>query len=350
MATVHIAAAPLAQLIEALFTALGAPPRDAWRVADALVCADLEGVSSHGVMLLPMYLDRVRAGSVSLSARCTIAEDLGGLVLMDAAHTLGQVSSQVAVDLAIERARVHGLSAVAVKHGFHFGAAAYWARQFADVGMIGLAMCNTRPLMPAPGGAERVVGNNPLAIAFPSTDGQPLVVDMATSATAMGKIRLADAQGKPIPEGWATDAQGRPTTSAAEAIAGMLLPAAGPKGFGLSVAIDLLSGALSHGAFGAAVQPLYGAAATPYDCAHTFIAIDASRTGQGAGIAPQVTALAHSIRSSRRAEGVNRIHAPGDLERARRAELAGRCPLASELVDKLNQEARQAGIALQLAP
>ena len=116
----------------------------------------------------------------------------------------------------------------------------------------------------------------------------PLVVDMAMSATAMGKIRLAQSRGEDIPAGWATDAQGRPTTSPAEAIAGMLLPAAGPKGFGLAVAVDLLCGALSSGSCGSAVQGLYGDPAVPYDCAHAFIAIDASRVGSGAlgGVQP----------------------------------------------------------------
>jgi LDH2 family malate/lactate/ureidoglycolate dehydrogenase len=165
----------------------------------------------------------------------------------------------------------------------------------------------------------------------------------------MGKIRIAQANGQPIPEGWATDAQGHPTTSAAEAIAGMLLPAAGPKGFGLAVAIDLLCGVLSGGAFGAAVQPLYGDPATPYNCAHAFIAIDASRTGGGAGIGTQVGALAQEIRGSQRTDPAQPIYAPGDLERARRAAQNGRCMLAASLVQQLNQEAQQAGIAARLA-
>ena len=204
MTTLHIDAVRLTDLVQGLLQFQGVSAHDAKVTADSLVCADLEGVASHGVMLLPMYLARLRAGSVRANAQTQVEEDLGGLVIMSAQDGLGQVSSQAAVSLAIERARIHGLSTVTVRDGFHFGAASYWARQFAQAGMIGMAFSNTRPLMPAPGGAQRVVGNNPVAMAFPSAQGQPLVVDMAMSATAMGKIRLADAQGRPIPEGWAT--------------------------------------------------------------------------------------------------------------------------------------------------
>lgn len=345
-----VSSAALTDLVRGLLMAQGVSKPDAQITADSLVSADLEGVASHGVMLLPMYLERLRAGSVQAQARPEVVEDLGGLVVMSARQSLGQVSSQAAVNLALERAKTHGLCAVAVRDAFHFGAASYWARQFAHAGMIGLTFSNTRPLMPAPGGAERVVGNNPVAMAFPSADGRPLVVDMAMSATAMGKIRLADAQGRLIPEGWATDAQGHPTTSAAEAIAGMLLPAAGPKGFGLAVAIDLLCGALSGGGVGSQVQPLYGNAATAYNCSHTFITIDASRVHGGRGVSTDVTALAEVIRQSKRAQGVDTLYAPGDLERAKRAQHGEHVSLAQELIDKLHQEAERAGLRATLSP
>jgi LDH2 family malate/lactate/ureidoglycolate dehydrogenase len=348
MTTHSIAAPVLTDWVRELLQAQGVSASDAQITADSLVSADVEGVASHGVMLLPMYLDRLRAGSVKAHARPCVVEDLGGLVVMSAQQALGQVSSQIAVRLAVERAQVHGLSAVTVRDAFHFGAASFWARQVAAAHMIGMAFSNTRPLMPAPGGAERVVGNNPVAMAFPSVSGDPLVVDMAMSATAMGKIRLADAKGQAIPQGWATDAQGEPTTSAAQAIAGMLLPAAGPKGFGLAVAIDLLCGALSGGGVGAQVQPLYGDAATPYNCAHTFITIDASRLHGGRGVDSEVSAFAQVIRQSKRAPGVETIYAPGDLERARRQEHAQGVLLGADLVDKLQQEAQRSGLKTRL--
>ena len=344
-----VSAVDLRQLVAAVFQSLGVATPRAACVAESLVNADLEGIASHGVTLVPLYVERLHKGSVSATAEPRIEEDHGGLVVMSAEHTLGQVSAQVAVDLAIARARQHGVALVTVRHAFHFGAASFWARQFAQAGMVGFAFSNTRPLMPPPGGAERIVGNNPMAIAFPAATDEPLVVDMAMSATAMGKIRIAQAAGQAIPEGWATDAEGKPTTSPADAIEGMLLPAAGPKGFGLAVAIDLLCGALSGGAFGAAVRPLYGQLDQPYDCAHAFIAIDASRVGGGAAVSTQVAAFAETIRQSAKAPGTDRIYAPGDLERSRRAANGDRCSISSELAGQLNQLAQQAGVSARLA-
>jgi LDH2 family malate/lactate/ureidoglycolate dehydrogenase len=343
-----VPAETLTRLVEALFESLDLNQADASCVAESLVSADLEGISSHGVSLVPLYVQRIKAGSVCVNAQPLIVEDHGGMVIMTAANALGQLSSKVAVKLAIERARQHGVSVVTVRDAFHFGTAAFWSKKFADAGMVGFSFSNTRPLMPAPGGAQAMVGNNPMAIAFPSTTGEALVVDMAMSATAMGKIRLAQAQGQSIPAGWATDAQGNSTTSATEAINGMLLPAAGPKGFGLAVAVDLLCGALSGGGFGASVRPLYGDVDQPYNCAHTFIAIDASRVAGGTGIGTQVATFSQSIRDSHRAPGTETIYAPGDLERANRQKIAGNCALLPTLIDELNELAKAAKIGLRL--
>lgn len=302
------------------------PKADARLTAEALVEADLQGVASHGCMLLPMYAERLLTGSVKATPHIAVVEDRPALLVLDADHALGQVSSARAVDLAVARARSHGVAVVAVRHAFHFGAAAFWSARITAAGLVGAAMCNTRPLMPAPGGAERVVGNNPLSFAFPAYAGRPVVIDMATSHSAMGKIRNAEREGRPIPEGWATDKAGRPTTSAADAIAGMLLPSAGPKGFGLAVMIDLLCGGISGGAIGAEVKALYGAADSHYDCSHCFIAIDA-----GPGMTPRTEDFAEVIRNSARAEGVSTVYAPGDLERERRAQNESALTLSTEL-------------------
>ena len=210
----------------------------------ALVDADIEGLPSHGTMLLPMYLDRICARSVNPAAQGKIVSDTGTQLVIDAENALGHVVAQQAVDLVVARARAKGMAAVAVRNAFHFGAAGRFARQIALGGCAGIVMANTRPLLPAPGGAERVVGNNPLAIAVPTQE-EPIVLDLALSAGAMGKIRLAESQKQPLPDGWAADDQGVPTTDPAAAIKGMLLPAAGAKGFGLAVMIDLLAGGFS---------------------------------------------------------------------------------------------------------
>lgn len=331
----RVAADALAAFVADVLARLGVPAAGARTTAQALVAADLAGVPSHGVMLVPMYVDRLAAGSVSKAGAASVARDDGAAVVLDAGHALGQITSRQAVDLLAVRAREHGLASVAVRNAFHFGAAGYWARALADAGLIGIAMCNTRPLMPAPGGAERLVGNNPLAIAFPAAGGAPLVLDMALSATAMGRIRLAESAGEPIPEGWAVDGEGRPTTDPATAIKGMLQPAAGPKGFGLALMIDLLCGGLSGGAIGGEVKPLYGDPAVPYGCAHFFLAIAPAKFGVEEALATRVAAFAQSVRRSRPALGIDRVYAPGDLEAARSAANAGSCPLPADVLEKL---------------
>lgn len=200
-------------------------------------------------------------------------------------------------------------------------------------------MSNTRPLMPAPGGSERLIGNNPLSFAFPASEGEPLVVDMATSSSAMGKIRNAERQGQSIPEGWATDKDGKPTTSPTEAIAGMLLPAAGPKGFGLAVLIDLLCGGISGGSIADQVQPLYGSADRAYDCAHWFMAIDA-----GQMLGDRAAVLARRIRESRQAAGVERIYAPGDLEREQRRRNQNSLRIEPALMSQFDKVADTLGL------
>ncbi len=340
----RVPAARLAEFTAAIFRALGVPEAAARLVAEDLVASDLAGIASHGVMLLPMYVDRIRAGSVSLKTAARVVSDRGSAVVLDAENALGQLTAHQAVELLRERVPAHGLAAVAVRNAFHFGTAGRWAVALAERGCIGIVMCNTRPLMPAPGGAERVVGNNPLAIAVPSAGNPPVVVDMAMSATAMGKIRLAEAAGRPIPDGWAADAAGRPTNDPAEAIKGMLLPAAGPKGFGLAFMIDLLCGGLSAGAIGEEVRPLYGDPADPYRCASFFLAIDVARFCDPAEFVQKSTAFAAKARNSKRAPGVERLYSPGEPAWLARQANADTCPVAAETAAALQKIAAGLGV------
>ena len=322
-----VAAGELIALLARIFTAAGLGESDANRVADGLVEADLEGLSSHGVMLAEMYIDRLRVGSVSRRSSGTVVSDNGGAVVLDGGHAFGHLVGDQAMGIAVARAREHGIGATAVRHSFHFGAAAPYALQAANKDCIGIAMCNTRPLMPAPGGAERVVGNNPIAIAVPVDGPIPLVLDMATSEAAMGKIRMADKAGRSIPSTWAVQDDGSPTTDPRQAIAGMLLPAAGPKGFGLALMIDLMCGLLSGGAFGGGVKPLYGDPSVSYDCSHLFIAIDVGHFCDPAWFRAQASLSALHIREGGRAPGVAELLLPGEPEWRRKEAAQGRVRL-----------------------
>jgi LDH2 family malate/lactate/ureidoglycolate dehydrogenase len=341
---VAIDAQRLISAVADIFAAVGVAVADAQVVAADLVAADLEGISSHGVMLLPMYIERINKGSVSRHCAGEIISDRGGAIVIDAGNALGQLTARQAVKLAVARAREIGLAAVGVRNGFHFGTAGRYARMMAEHNCVGIVLSNTRPLMPAPGGAEAMVGNNPIAIALPSAGEFAVEADMALSATAMGKIRLAAAAGQRIPDDWAVDAQGRPTTDPAAAIKGMLLPAAGPKGFGLAFVIDLLCGGLSDGGVGADVRPLYGDPAEPYRCAHFFLAIHAGHFLVGERLAERARDQAMRVSSSKRSAGVDRVYAPGELVWATRQASEGVCRLDAPTVKGLLDTAARVGL------
>jgi LDH2 family malate/lactate/ureidoglycolate dehydrogenase len=303
-----------------IFAKLGVPAEAARLTAAALVAADVEGLSSHGVALVPIYVERMLAGSVSPETEPTVMHDAGSTIVLDACHILGPLSSDWTLPMVSERAREHGLACVTVRNASHFGNAAFWARQIAEGGLVGIVMCNSRASKAPPGGVERLTGANSLAIALPSTDSHPFVVEL--------------------------DPGGVPADAAA-AIAAMLVPGAAVKGFGLAAAIDLLCGGLSGGALGPEVGAFDGDPAQPYGCAQLFMAIDPTRFGI-AGLGERVARYAARIRGSRRAHGVARIYAPGDRERARRAGSGNECLLAPELLARLKECGAKVGVQAEL--
>lgn len=334
---------PAQTLVDAatrIFTAAGVEAAAAAAVAEALVEADARGIGSHGLMLVPMYIDRIRAGSVGTHTAAEVVVDKGAIAVLDAGHALGIPTADQAMAMAVEKARAFGVGAVTTRRAFHFGGAFRYVRQAADAGCIGIAAANTRPLMPAPGGATAVVGNNPVAVGVPGDD--PILVDMALSEAALGKIRLAESEGREIPATWATDAQGIPTTDPAAAIAGLLLPVGGPKGYGLALVVDVLTGVLSGGGYGSGVKGLYADSSVPNDCAHFFLALDPELFGLLDEFRSRTAALAAQVRASALAPGVEAVLLPGqrEAENAARAHAVG-VDIADSVRDAL---ARTAGL------
>jgi LDH2 family malate/lactate/ureidoglycolate dehydrogenase len=341
---VSIPAEKLAGLTAELFVAAGLSHQAATTVADGLVEADLQGLYSHGVLLVEMYIERLRKGAVSRGELAEVSSSRQAATVLDAANALGQLTGEQAMSIAVDKAREFAAGIVAVRHGFHFGTAGRYALNAANAGCIGIAMCNTRPLMPAPGGAERVVGNNPIAIALPTAGEIPIVLDMATSEAAMGKIRMAEKAKAAIPPTWAVTNEGAPTTNPTEAIAGMLLPSGGPKGFGLSFMIDLLCGLLSGGAIGSQVRPLYGDLGVPYDCSHLFIAIDVAHFCDVAAFRQRAAAAAEQVRTGRRAPGIEQLFTPGELEWRKQQHSNGNVRLEPVVAQTLRRLAAELGV------
>jgi LDH2 family malate/lactate/ureidoglycolate dehydrogenase len=337
----------LRSAVARVFVAAGLSQADAGAIGGALVEADLRGIPSHGVMLVPMYVDRLSAGSVTTASRGELVVDTGAIAVLDAQNAMGILTADQGMSLAIARARDHGVGVVVARRAFHFGAAFRYVAAAAHAGMVGIAAANTRPLMPAPGGARAVVGNNPLAVGVPRGTEEPIILDMALSEAALGKIRLAAAEGRAIPATWATDPEGRPTTDPAAAIAGMLLPAAGPKGFGLAFMLDVLSGVLSGGGFGSAVKGLYADPGVPNDCAHLFVAIDPGAFGEREAFGRRIAELAAQVTSSPPAPGSERVRLPGEPEAERRARAGARgADLGASVLTALRETAAKLGVQL----
>jgi LDH2 family malate/lactate/ureidoglycolate dehydrogenase len=341
---VRVDAEVVAGLLGKLFAATGLSDAAAAAIAEALVEADLEGLPSHGVMQAEVYLERLRRGSVSTRETIEIVHDADAVAVVDSHHMLGHLAGDQAMALAVDKAKRFGLGAVAVRHAFHFGTAGRYARQAARAGCIGIVMCNSRPVMPAPGGAQKLVGTNPLAISVPTPEEPDVVLDMATSAGTVARLRLAAKAGRPIPDGWAVTADGRPTNDPQEGLAGMLLPMGGPKGFGLSLVIDLLCGLLSSGAWGDEISGLHGDLAKPADSSHFYVAIDVEHFRPLAGFLDESGRAAARVRGSQPAPGVARVHTPGERRWETRAASDGTVGLEAAQVAGLTRLAGELGL------
>ncbi len=246
----------------AIFKAIGCPDADAALATDVLVTADLRGVDSHGVARLSGYVRLWENGRLNATPRPRVVHETPTTATVDGDGGLGLVVAPYAMEIAMEKARQYGSGWVAIRNSNHFGIAGYHALKAAVADMIGYALTNASPLVAPTFSTERLLGTNPICYAFPAGDYPPVVVDMATSAAANGKLEVAGRTGKPIPEGWALRADGQATTDAAAVKnGGALLPLGSDrahgshKGFGLSATVDILSGVLSGANYGPWVPP-----------------------------------------------------------------------------------------------
>lgn len=341
---VRVDAGRLSAFVAKLFKAVGLTDRAAARIADSLVEADLAGLGSHGVMQAEVYLARLKRGSVSTGEEAEVVLDREAVAVLDSHHILGHFAADQAMALAVKKAKTYGIGAVAVRHAFHFGPAGRYARQAAEQGCIGVAMANTRPTMPAPGGAQRLVGTNPLAVSIPTPEEPHIVLDMATSAGTVGRMRLAAKAGTPLPPGWAVTDSGEPTSDPNAGLAGMLLPMGGAKGFGLSLVIDLISGLLSSGAWGDHVPGLHVDLTKPFDTAHFFIAIDVEHFRPLTEFLEQSGEAAARVRNSKKAAGTVRVYTPGERKWEAARNSGGRVKLEAAQVDAFAKLAGELGV------
>jgi LDH2 family malate/lactate/ureidoglycolate dehydrogenase len=297
----------------AIYESAGMRPQDARLAADTLVQADLWGHQSHGVLRLPWYVARLRSGVVSAKADSRTIVDAGSIMVLDGCEAMGQVVAAQAAREAVKRARAHGAGVVSVRNSNHFGTAMYFTRMAALEGCIGFLATNASPAMAPWGGREIAVGTNPWSWSAPAGRHPPLMLDIANTAVARGKIYLARQKGVPIPEGWAIDAEGQPTIDPVAALAGATLPMAGHKGYAIAVVMDMLSGVLGGGGFGRSVAGPYQSERRG-NVGHFFLALDIAAFKPLAEFEASMEALIRELKSVAKARGVEEIVYPGELE------------------------------------
>jgi len=297
-------------------SAAGANPEMARATAAALVGAEAEGQGGHGLSRVAMYAGFLREGRADGDATPRVTAERGGAALVDAGNGLAYPALALAESEAEARAATHGVSFVAVTNSHHAGAMALPVRHLAERGLVALAFTNSPYAMPVPGGRRPLLGTNPVAAAFPRRSAPPLVVDLALSEVARGKIMVAAKEGRPIPEGWALDAEGRPTTDARAALDGAMLAMGGAKGAALALVVELLCVALGAAAFGFEADSFFAPSPNPPRLGHALLAVDPGALAGHAAYLDRVEALIAAMLGD---EGVR---LPGSRRDALRAAAA----------------------------
>ena len=314
---VPVPAQQLLETVTAIFAACRMSEADAALLADTLVDADLGGVHSHGVLRVPEYVEKLTSKGVDPQGRPQAVAGRGACLVVDGNNSMGQIGMHFAMAAAIDAAREHGVGIAAIRGSNHAGAMAYYARMAVEQDMIGWATTNALPTMAPWGGAERILGINPLGLGIPAGDEPPILYDAAFSGSSHGKIRIHQQKGEPLPEGWALDATGQPTTDPALAIDGLLQPIGAFKGAGLAMMMGILSSMLSGSAYGTELGNMEDGPVAGGD-GHFAMAIDVSAFEEIGRFKQRVDAAIRQVRDCRRVEGMSPPQVPGGVEHERR--------------------------------
>ena len=314
---------PVSKLVAFCNAALlkaGVEADDARITAETLVLTDTWGVFTHGTKNLRGYIQRIQGGGIRKNAQPKITSEGPAWAVVDADSALGMVGSSFAMRAAIAKARAAGIAYVGVRNSCHFGAAGCYAAMAAEEGMIGLAMANDTPTMTVPGGRGLILGNNPFACAIPTGEKHPILLDIAMSVVAGGKVFAAAALGQKIPNTWMVDSEGIPTTDPRLfPQEGALLPMAGHKGYGLALLIETLSAILTGASIASHVLSWsFGDASRPTGHGAAFIAIDVKALMPIETFKQRVHQTIQEIRAAPKAKSVDRIYVPGEMEWERR--------------------------------
>jgi LDH2 family malate/lactate/ureidoglycolate dehydrogenase len=340
----------LTHFCTAVLEKAGVPPEEAALIVDSLVEADLRGVHSHGVIRFPIYIQRLEAGAFNARPAIKIIRETRTTAVMDGDNGMGQLVCRRAMELAIAKAAEGDPAWVAVRNSNHNGCEAYFAEMAARKDMIGFCFTvgGINHMTPW-GGAESMLGNNPFAVALPAGEELPVVLDMACSVAARGKVNVAAARGEAIPEGWCADSEGRPTTDPLAALKGFVLPIAGAKGYALTATIGMLSTMLSGAAFGRDVTHLYDDLERPQNIGHLVGVLPIASFDEVAEYKRRMDKGIREIKSVKKAPGVAEIFLPGEREyRTLGERRKSGIPLAKGTIEELQSMSAKFGVPLRL--
>ena len=283
-------------------------------VADSLVEANLRGVDSHGVTILKFLVERIKSGTINPNVKTRILRESDSIALLDGELGFGQVVGVEAMAIAVKKAKKTGIGVVSVRNANHYGISSSYPTHALSEDMIGIVMCNSGPAMVPFGGSRPALGTNPICFAIPAGEEKPIILDMATTVSAYGKISAADLKGEKIPAGWAVDSDGRPTTDPGKALRGGLLPMGGAKGYGLAIVIDILSGILSGWAFGKQAKAYLRENTMAPQIGQLFMALNIESFTPVKQFKDDVDQMIRDLKSTPPAPGFSKVFVPGELE------------------------------------
>ena len=339
----------LVGFITRTLAAAGIPAEDASQVAALMAESDARGGDAHGVFRLAQYVKQIQGGTVNPQPNIRVVTSKAGTALVDGDNALGHLVMKRATELAIEKARQCGVGWVGTRRGNHAGPAQLYPRMAAAQDMIGMYFCvGNANLLPPWGGTEALLSTNPISIAVPASRHPIVTLDMATTNTAFGKIRLKAQRGEAMPEGWMIDREGKPLTDPKRASEGFLVPIGGPKGYGLALMIGLLAGTLNGAAFGRDVVDYTVDSKTPSNTGQSIVALDIAAFADVQAFKENVDEVWDVMKSSPTLPGVDEVRLPGERsEQIYRERMAHGVPLSDGQRKVLDELADRLGI-LQL--
>ncbi len=309
-------------------------------LTDTFLYADKRGITTHGISRLPLYVEKIHSGHLNPLDQVEVISDSMGVAVMDAKNTFGQIAASHAVDTVLNKAKHVGIAAVGVRNSNNFGCAGYFGELIAKKGYIGFVFANAAPAIAPTGGTIPLLGTNPICFSFPGNDQYaPIVLDMATTVAARGKIRKAAKEGTKIPDNWATDSSGVPTTDPNEALKGLLLPIGGYKGYGLSLFVDIFAGLLTGSAFAGQVNPL-GSLDNDSGNGHLFIALNPAFFLTEEDMNARISCL---YRSVKKCGEPDKVFLPGEQGLQRYSEKKDYILLSDAQCDSIQKSAAEVG-------